>query len=120
MLRKLAIWVLLLPLPLNGLWMMCRDTPTEAQDPAESTAYSKDPVHCRKICALKRQASDGTICLISPGDAKSSITIIVFGVAVLAPAVQLQPFAKAARSVPELSDFYLSPPLAHSTPPPRV
>lgn len=120
MLRKLAIWVLLIPLPLNGLWMVCRDAPPDAQEPSESAAYSKDPAQCIKICAMKRQAESGAICLISPGDAKSSITITVFGVAVLAPAFQLQPLAESSQSIAELPDLYLSPSLTLSTPPPRV
>ena len=38
MLRKLAVWLLLIPLPLNGLWMVCREAPSEAQKLSRSYA----------------------------------------------------------------------------------
>jgi len=134
MLRKLAIWLLLIPLPLNGLWLMCREGAPEPPKQAEASANDntnlfeavaavdtnlKAGSNCERECAFKSNSNDGSFCLIS-GGSKTSLTIMIFGVAVLLPAVQLRPLAAARRTVTELPDFYLSPAADHSTPPPRA
>lgn len=134
MLRKLAIWLLLIPLPLNGLWLVCRDAPPKVPEPAASSADSErnlleffanaeadseSGANCVKICAIKSAEKDGSFCLVS-GGSKTSLTIIVFGVAILPPALQLHPVAAVRQFIAELPDLYLSPFMGRSTPPPRA
>lgn len=145
MFRKLVTWLLLLPLPVNGLWMVCRDAP-QAQvaqpeqasaptpadqnlfkilvgdadpQPAQTSAKERNTPECEKICSIKSAARGGPVCLLSSGG-KASLTIIVFGVAVISPQVQFHPPATAGQFLAEVQDIYLNPSLAHSTPPPKV
>src|SRR5579883_2465691 len=105
MLRKLALWLLILPMPLNGLWMVCKDAPSEAPRPAQSSSADQ-PDDCTKICARKHQQAAGAICIISPGD-KSSINITVFGVAVLPAEFRLIAPPSCVDSRAEFTKIYL-------------
>src|SRR5262249_29924295 len=118
MLRKFLIWVLLAPLPLNGLWMACQDAPSPSSNHAEpATSAEQDDADCSKICA--RPEHDGSICLISAGD-KSSINIIIFGLAVPAAAVRFAPPDSTAIAANWQADSYLNPSIASPSPPPRA
>ena len=118
MLRKLVIWLLLIPLPLNGLWLVCKDSAVGEQAAAGSPAVKGSP-ECIRECALKAAQASGATCFFSAGDT-TSVTIIVFGVAILPPVVHLQPLSPIRQPVAELTDHYLTPSLAHSSPPPKV
>jgi hypothetical protein len=70
---------------------------------------------------MKHQASEGAICFLLPGNAKSSITIIGFGAAILPPEIGLlQALAIPEQFVTELPLVYSNPSLSNPTPPPRV
>ena len=145
MIRKLAVWVLLIPLPLNGLWLVCRDAPpAEPQSPQASTNTedSEDNLFshfgelpngnensagenmpegsdCSRLCPIEIAAKTGALCLLT-SDNKVSMTIVVFGVAVLPPAIHLQAPDTSPDPVPSLAEFYLNPAIDHSTPPPKA
>jgi hypothetical protein len=120
MLRKLVLWFLLLPLPLNGLWVACDDAVNADQattpDSAELTQQQLD---CARICAMKHQGIDGPICIILPGNAKTSITIFNFGVAVIPAKVEISPVGVLESYVTELPAMYTAPNVLSATPPPR-
>ena len=121
LLRKLFIWLVLGLMPFNGLWVVCSVASFETPLPATGLpAQSEESAECRKMCALKQQAHEGTICVVLPGDAKTSITVLNFGVAVLPSEVQLQPTAAAEEFVAELPGFYSNPSLSEHAPPPRT
>src|ERR1700756_3356628 len=96
MLRKLILSALLLPLLLNGLWIVCNDSsgPSSEALPDASSGLTQEQIDCIRICAMKHRLGDGAICLVLPGDAKS-ITIVDFGVAILPAAISLEPVAVA-------------------------
>ncbi|MBI2817632.1 MAG: hypothetical protein HYX72_11905 [Acidobacteria bacterium] len=134
MLRKLVIWLLLIPLPLNGLWVTCYDTSPEPVQESQTAADdntnllemfdsgavdSDDPATCVKICNLRSNVKDGTFCLVS-GESKSSFSIIVFGVAILPPSVALHSLLPSIQLDTELPVLYLNPSVDGSTPPPRA
>lgn len=117
MLRKLALCLLVLPLTLNGLWMICRDVAAEPQtsNSAQSQASSVDEqkAECERLCA--RQSS---LCLTSPGD-KTSVTIVVYGVAIFPAEVRVGLPSLARQKVAALRDLHTDPSIAHPSPPPR-
>src|SRR6266446_6361915 len=114
MLRKLALVVLLPAMLLNGLWMVC-----QPQDQVDSLAHSKESVDCIRICAAL-EASLGTICLLFPGHANASITIVDYGAAVLPAEILVQPVALDAKFEMALAASYGNPFLSSLTPPPRA
>ena len=148
MLRKLAVWLLLIPLPLNGLWMVCREAPPEGQklsrsyagpdenlfsklaelsdDGNASSADENSPSdegdsatpECSRICAIRSGAA-GPACLFASG-AKASMTILVFGVAVPPAQVETIAAVETSGSIAERADFYRSPNLDHCSPPPKA
>ena len=149
MLRKIAVWLLLIPLPLNGLWMVCREAPPEAQKHSRSYAGPDENLF-DKVANLAgddvngasaaenspgdegnsstpecsricaiRSGAAGPVCLFASG-AKASMTVIVFGVAVPPPQVESIAAAETSGSIAEHVDFYRSPNLAHFTPPPEA
>jgi hypothetical protein len=112
MLHKLAIWFLLPPLLLNGLWMVCNPSA------AGSAEESKPSADCIRICAAL-EAELGKICFVLPGAAKSSITVIDFGPATLPSEIALDPAATGEQLAAELPPAYGNPSLSNPTPPPR-
>ena len=133
MLRKLAVWLLLIPLPFNGLWMVCQDAPaaeTESVnlfaqqmtglDSAQSaSSESKDDSECVKECSMKKVADTGALCIVS-ADGKGSITISLFGVPLIAPQIVVQPLVAAAETVFEPANQYYNPTMAVISPPPKA
>ena len=149
MLRKLAVWLLLIPLPLNGLWMVCREAPPEAQklsrsyagpdenlfstfanlpgddgnaSSADENMPSDDGDSATPECSricAIKSGAAGPVCLFASG-AKASMTVIVFGVAVPPAQVETIAAVETSRSFAEHADFYRSPNLAHFTPPPKA
>ena len=134
MLRKIAIWLLLIPLPLNGLWVACTDAPSEAPQEsqpaiddninllelfASGAVDSDDPATCVKICSIRSNAKNGTFCLAA-GESKTSFSILVFGVAILPPSVALHSLLPSTQLDRELPVLYLNPSVDGSTPPPRA
>src|SRR5207247_6698155 len=82
MLRGLAIWILLIPMLSNGLWIVCGES-SETAPTADSLKQSEKD--CIRICLMKHAAELGTICMALPGNTKNSasFTVIDLGVAVL-------------------------------------
>jgi len=117
MLRKLGLLLLLLPLTLNGLWILCRDVPPEPQaaDSAQSSSsVDQQKEECERLCA--RQSS---FCLTSAGD-KTSVTIVVFGVAIFPAAARVGSPAGVRQAVAEFRGVHSDPSIANPSPPPEV
>lgn len=118
MLRKMALCLLVLPLTLNGLWMICQDVPppTLAPNSAQSDSYSADQqkTECERLCA--RQSS---LCLTSTGD-KTSVTIVVYGVAIFPGQVRVGLPRMAHQAIAEILDTHSNPNIARPSPPPRT
>ena len=149
MLRKLAVWLLLVPLPLNGLWMVCREAPPEARNLSRSYAGpdenlfdkfanlpgddgialsapenspGEDDNSSTPECprfCAVRSGAAGPACLFASG-ARASMTILVFGVAVPPAHVETIADVETSGSIAGHADFYRSPNLAHFTPPPEA
>ena len=114
MLHKLALAVLLPAMLLNGLWVVC-----PPQDGGDSPATAKESPDCIRICAAL-EASLGTICLLFPGHANASITVIDYGAAIFLPqAILKQPVDTNQEFHPMAAWSYGDPFLSFSTPPPR-
>jgi hypothetical protein len=114
MLRTLAISLLLPAMLLNGLLMVCN--PPGGSD---SSARPEESADCIRICAAL-EATFGRICFFLPGNAKASITILDFGVAILPSEIALPAVATDEELAAELPDAYWNPSLSHPTPPPRA
>jgi|SRR5262249_15572789 len=115
MLRGLAIWMLLIPMLSNGLWIVCGES-------SETTDSSKQSERdCIRICLMRHAAELGTICLALPGNTKSaaSITVIDFGVAVLPLEFLLRPVDSDSPLVTTPYTAYTAPSLSNETPPPK-
>ena len=117
MLRKLIIYLLLVPLPLNGLWLVCKDAPVVEKAAAE-TDGNRDSPECILECARRAAQLSGVICFFSAGD-DVSVMVISFGTPILPPVVQLQLPGPTRRLAAELSDLYLTRSIAHANPPPK-
>ncbi len=112
--------VLLIPLPLNGLWMVCEPGESTSSAAPASSAESEGDAECAKMCPVEKSKSSGPICLLTAGGGKTSIAILAFGVAVVPSALPLpQPFSTSC-SLPAPLAFLLNPHLPHSTPPPEA
>ena len=124
MFRRLATWVLLAPLSLNGLWMLCENAPQAAQPKAAavspaSTKAGEIP-DCKTLCPAVKPIQSGSICLLaSNGDGRS---IAVYGFAVTAPAAVVSFLHPAAdHEFPSTSaSIYANPALGELTPPPKA
>ena len=118
MLRGLAIWILLIPMLSNGLWIVCGES-SETAAAADSLQQSEKD--CIRICLMKHAAELGTICLALPGNTKNSasITVIDFGVAVLPLEFLLRPVDSDSPLVTTPYTAYTAPSLANETPPPK-
>ncbi len=106
MLHKLVVFVLLLPLSLNGLWMVCAGGEAFAGAGEEETSGMAEGADCSAMCILKKAKPNGPICLITADASKSSLTIFLLGVAVIPSEFSLvRPFTPE-RHISELSHFY--------------
>lgn len=119
MLRQLATLVFLVPLSLNGLWMVCaEEEPPEAQ--ALSAAGSPEvTAECGEVCPIKN-ISPGAICIISSSGEGSSLAAIFFGVAPPPATETLSAEFHVRESVPERPEIYFNPTLADLDPPPKA
>ena len=118
--RKLAVFVLLVPISFNGLWMVCAGEEIPAGAPGEATQGLAETAKCSAMCVVEKPQPSGAICLITADDSKSSLAIFLFGGAVVQSEFSLaRPFT-AGQHLPELSRFYSDPALLGSTPPPCV
>jgi hypothetical protein len=110
---KLAIWILLPAMLLNGLWMVCStpdtDSPMSAQEKAD----------CIRICAAL-EAEFGRICIIWPGGSKPSISVIDYGAAVLPAEILVKPIVTNEQGPEEFFTSYGAPSLSDLTPPPKA
>src|SRR3989442_3336558 len=116
MLRGVAIWILLIPMLSNGLWIVCGES-SETAPTADSLKQSEKD--CIKICLMKHAAELGTICLAFPGNTKksASITVIDFGVAVLPLEFLLRPVDSDSPLVYMSLTAYTAPSIADGNPP---
>jgi len=119
MLRRFATVVLLIPLSLNGLWMLCADgqTPSEAAETPSQTAAA---AHCTKTICPLNQPPTGAICLISSNGDGSSIAAFVFAVAAPPPVEKLAASIFVIDKAPEQPALYSNPTLSGLTPPPKA
>jgi len=124
MLQKLVLYISLLPLTLNGLWLVCRNAPPDAQQSdarAGASNRSSTPdtevnqeSECDRMCA--RQTST---CLPPAGD-KTSVSIVFFGVAIFVPLGQIGAPLSARQAIPDFVNLHCDPTIAHLSPPPRA
>jgi len=130
MIRRLAISLFLLPLALNGLWLICRDTPVNAspQTPSEvsletqsadqtQSAAERRKAECERICGLHPGA--GALCLLSPGN-KTSLSIVILGLSILPAAAAVRPPAATRRTALESFILLYDTSIADPAPPPRT
>jgi hypothetical protein len=113
MLQKLAIWLLLPAMLLNGLWMVCDPSGT-----TEAPMTAEERADCIRICA-RLEAEFGRICIIWPGY-HASINVIDYGAAILPDEMVLTPAATTEHVTEELSLSHFGPCLSQLTPPPRA
>ena len=111
---KLAIWILLPAMLLNGLWMVC-STP----DANNSPMSSQEKADCIRICAAL-EAEFGRICIIWPGESKPSISVIDYGAAILPAEVVVPPIITNEEVPAEFVTSYGDPSLLNLTPPPKA
>jgi hypothetical protein len=115
MLHKLAFVVLLPAMLMNGLWVVC-----PPQDGSDSPESAKESADCIRICAAL-EASLGTICLLFPGHANASITVIDYGAAIFLPHASLKKPVDTDQQFHSIAHAsYGDPYLSSSTPPPRL
>jgi hypothetical protein len=132
MIRRIALSLFLLPLALNGLWLICRETPPEtssetapevtlvaqAAEPApQQSAAEKRKAECERICG--RHPGEGPLCLLTPGN-KTSLSIVILGLSILPAATAVRPPAVTRRTAPEFSVLHFDPCIADPAPPPRA
>ena len=118
--RKLAVFMLFLPLSFNGLWMVCAGEEIPAGAQGEATRGLAETAECSTVCAVEKQQQTGAICWITVDDSNSSPTIFLFcGAVVPSEFSMVQPFTPERR-LPETSRFYSAPALLGLTPPPRT
>ncbi len=118
MLRGLAIWILLIPMLSNRLWIVCGES---SETTADADSLKQSERDCIRICLMKHAAELGTICLALPGHTKNSasITVIDFGVAVLRLEFLLRPVDSDSPLVTMPYTAYTAPSLSNETPPPK-
>lgn len=125
MIQKLVLYISLLPLTLNGLWLVCRNAPPDAQQSSDAQAgdSNRSPApgkgidqesECDRMCA--RQMST---CL-PPASDKTSVTIVFFGVAIFLPLNQIGAPLAARQTMPDLVTLHCDPTLVQPSPPPKA
>jgi hypothetical protein len=134
MIRRIALCLFLLPLALNGLWLICREAPPEtsldtspetspktsldaqASEPTQSAA-EKRKAECERICGL--HPGEGPLCLLTPGN-KTSLSIVILGSSILPAATTVRPPSVTRRTAPEFSVLHFDPCISDPAPPPRA
>jgi hypothetical protein len=125
MVQKLVLYISLLPLTLNGLWLVCRNAPPDNQRTSDAQAGNSNrssvpdkeidqASDCDRMCA--RQTST---CLPPAGD-KTSVTIVFFGVAIFLPLGQIGAPLAARQAMPDFVNLHCDPIITHPSPPPRA
>lgn len=133
MLRRMATFVLLVPLSLNGLWMLCaEESPTVGAETAPPSAEASE--HCKKMCPIPHAETEtaplevpqsgegqtGAICLLSSNGDGASIDAIAFAVTMPAAVVTVASDLTVREFTTERAIFYGDPLLSGLTPPPRA
>ena len=111
---KLAIWILLPSMLLNGVWMVC-STP----DTGASPMSAEEKADCIRICAAL-EAEFGRICIIWPNSTKPSISVIDYGAAILPDEFIVKPFVTNEEVPAAFAASYGDPFLSNLTPPPKA
>ena len=111
---KLAIWILLPSMLLNGVWMVC-STPNTGDAPMSA----EEKADCIRICAAL-EAEFGRICIIWPSDTKPSISVIDYGAAILSDEIVVKPIATNEEVPADFSASHRDPVLSNLTPPPKA
>lgn len=130
MIQKLVLYISLLPLTLNGLWLVCRNAPPDAQETSDvqagdsngPSALDKDAPdkgidqesECEKMCARQMNT-----CL-PPAGAKTSVTIVFFGVAIFLPLGQIGAPLSAREIMPDFVTLHCDPTISRFSPPPKA
>jgi hypothetical protein len=126
MFRRIAISLFLLPLALNGLWLICREAPPDASldtsleakaaEPPQSAA-EKRKAECERICGL--HPGEGPLCLLSSGN-KTSLSIVILGLLILPATTAVQRPAATPQTQREFSLLHYDPCIINPAPPPRA
>jgi hypothetical protein len=120
MFRRLAALLLLIPLSLNGLWMVCENGP-DTSDPAPVAAQvSPEMAHCKTMCPTVKPAQTGSICLVSANGDGHSIAVFAFALTVPSVAVNFIAPAEGSEFPAMRASIYSSPTLFELTPPPKA
>src|SRR5687768_6965242 len=116
--RRLATLLLLLPMFLNGLWLVCADA-TPLPDTGAKDTPPGISENCKEICLKIRAAQLGAICILTTDDGYS---VAVFSVTVAPPlaAVLLTVSDTSSEFTPAAATVYFNPSLSHSTLPPKA
>ena len=122
--RRLTTLALLLPLFLNGLWMVCSDGAPAADFKGKETIASKSgdalPICDGKMCPLQKKNSKGSICLFSSTGNGSAIAAFMFAVSAPPAAATVSRNIVISEIISEPSLVYANPILKGSTPPPKA
>ncbi|HEY7680979.1 MAG TPA: hypothetical protein VIC04_10730 [Terriglobia bacterium] len=120
MLRRLATLALLIPLSLNGLWLVCADGQAAAAPPKSAQTASESTVPCKHLCPIQKPQETGAICLLT-GNADGA-AIALFAVAVATPPVPEPWFVSftLSQSESEPAPIYSEPSLSGLAPPPEA
>jgi len=110
---KLAIWILLPAMLLNGVWMVCRTADTDS-----SPMSAEEKADCIRICAAL-EAEFGRICIIWPNSSKPSISVIDYGAAILSDEFMVKPLITNEEVPTAFAASYRDPFLSNLTPPPK-
>jgi hypothetical protein len=111
---KLAIWILLPSMLLNGVWMVC-STPDTGNPPMSA----EEKADCIRICAAL-EAEFGRICIIWPNGSKPSISVIDYGAAILPDEIVVKPMVTNEEVPADFSASHGDPTLSNLTPPPKA
>ena len=111
---------LMIPLSLNGLWMVCADGEAAPAPTRESQAAAEPSAHCKLICPVEKPDETGAICLLTASADGDSIA--VFAIAVATPPAVLPLIVPLAMGESELepAPIYSNPFLSGLAPPPRA
>ena len=120
MLRKLATLALLVPLSLNGLWMVCATGESAASVSATANLQSGAKPHCKFMCPAQKPAQPGAICVLTANVDGSSIALFAVAVTTPAPLVTWTAPLTFAQYPQHPAVIYSDPSLASSNPPPEA
>ena len=120
MLRRLATLLLVVPLSLNGLWMICATGGSAAPAKALAASQPGTTEHCKFMCPAQQPAQSGTMCVLTASENGSSIALFAVAVATPPPLVTWTAPPRFVEYPQPLAIIYSEPSLASIKPPPEA